>query len=217
MQLEQTIDNRTREFLNYSQRCAYKALKRLTLNKNLNFKPEVWEETSVRSRASTDRSIIDTNESDVAESESPESRTHSPEFPFSREMQRRLRETWAANIEEQGVKYKLLKLNSDKSSMVPAKSLTKSAFSTKFAKYETWENRSAKFLDAIPRISCFRRKNRDRCLSCMHKSLRKANETEAVSSRASLLTEIEAKDDGESSSDGLPEFQKGNSEISGNG
>ncbi|XP_011058385.1 PREDICTED: uncharacterized protein LOC105148376 [Acromyrmex echinatior] len=207
-QLEQTIDNRMQEFLNYSQRCAYKALKRLTLNKNLNFKPEVWEETSVRSRASTDRSIIDTNESDVAESESPESRTHIPEFPFSRERQRRLRETWAANIEEQGVKYKLLKLNSDKSSMVPAKSLTKSAFSTKFAKYETWENRSAKLLDAIPRISCFRRKNRDRCLSCMHKSLRKANETEAVSSRALLLTEIEAKDDSESSSDGLPEFRE---------
>jgi len=42
----------------------------------------------------------------------------------------------------------------------------------------------------------------------MHKSLRKVNETEAVSSRASLLTEIEAKDDSESSSDGLPEFRE---------
>jgi len=208
MQLEQTIDNRTREFLNYSQRCAYKALKRLTLNKNLNFKPEVWEETSVRSRASTDRSIVDTDKSDVAESKSPESGTSSSEFPFFREMQRRLRETWAANIREQDVKYKLLKSNSNKSSMIPAKSLTKSAFSTKFAKYETWENRSANLLDAIPRMSCFRRKNRDRCLSCMYKSLRKANETEAVSSRATLLTEIEAKDDSESSSGGLPEFRE---------
>lgn len=203
MQLEQTVDNRTREFLNYSQRCAYKALKRLTLNKNLNFKPEVWEETSsVRSRASTDRSIVDTDKSDVAESESPESGTRSPEFPFFREMQRRLRETWAVSIGEQSVKYKRLKSGSGKSSIVPAKSLAKSAFSTKFVKYETWKNQSANLLDAIPRVSCFRRRNRDRCLSCMHKSLHKTNETEVVSSRAALPTEIDAKDDSESSSSG---------------
>lgn len=207
MQLERTVDDKTRELLNYSQRCAYKALKRLTLNKNLNFKPEVWEEMSVRSRASTDGSM-DTGESDVAESESPESGTRSPEFPFFREMQRRLRETWTGNIEEQGVKYKLLKSDSGKSSMALAKSLAKSAFSTKFAKYEIWENHSANLLDAIPRVSCFRRRNRDRCLSCMHKSLRKANEGEAASSRATLLTEIEANDDSESSSGGLPEFRE---------
>lgn len=197
-----------REFLNYSQRCAYKALKRLTLNKNLNFKPEVWEETSVRSCASTDRSIIDTDKSDVAESESPESGTHSPEFPFFREIQGRLRETWAANIGEQGVKYKLLKSDSGKSSIAPAKSLAKSAFSTKFAKYEIQQNRSANLLDAIPRVSCFRRRNRDRCLSCMYKSLRKTNETEATFSRATLLTEIEAKDDSESSSSGFSELRE---------
>lgn len=161
----------------------------------------------MRSRASIDRSIVDIDDkSDTAES--PESGTRSQEFPFFREMQRRLRETWAANIGEQDVKYKLLKSDSGKSSMAPAKSLAKSAFSTKFAKYEIWENHSANLLDAIPRVSCFRRRNRDRCLSCMHKSLRKANEIEAVSLRATLLTEIEVKDDSESSSDGLSEFRE---------
>lgn len=208
MQLEQTVDDRMREFLNYSQRCAYKALKRLTLKKNLNFKPEVWEEMSVRSRASTDRSILDTDKSDVAESESPESGTRSPEFPFFREIQGRLRETWAANIGKQDAKYKLLKSDSGKSFIAPAKSLAKSAFSTKFAKYETQQNRSANLLDAIPRVSCFRRRNRDRCLSCMYKSLRKTSETEASLSRATLLTEIEAKDDSESSSSGLSELRE---------
>lgn len=177
----------------------------MTLNKHLNFKPEPWEETSARSRASTDRSI-DTDKSDVAES--PESGTRSPEFPFFHEMQRRLRETWAANIGVQSVKYKLLKSDSGKSSMAPAKSLAKSAFSMNFAKYGTWENRSANLLDAIPRVSCFRRRNRDRCLSCMYKSARTASETEAVLSRATSLTEIEAKDDSEFGSGGLPEFRE---------
>ncbi|XP_077269772.1 uncharacterized protein LOC143901378 [Temnothorax americanus] len=203
MQSKRAVDDRTREFLNYSQRCAYKALKRLTLNKNLNFKPEVWEETSERSRASTDRSIVGTDRLDVAESESPESRTRSPELPSFREMQRRLRETWATNIREPGVKYKPLRSDSGNSSMAPAKSLARSAFSTKFAKYETRESRSASLLDAIPRVSCFRRRNRDRCLSCMHKFLRKASETEAVGP-----TEIEAKDDSESSSGGLSEIRE---------
>lgn len=163
----------------------------------------------MRSRASTDRSIVDNDDkSDAAESESPKSGTRSQEFPFFREMQKRLRETWTANIEEQGVKYKLLKSDFGKSSMAPAKSLAQSAFSTKFAKYETSENRSTSLLDAIPRISSFRRRNRDRCLSCMHKSLRKANETEAISLRATLLRKIEAKNDSESSSDGLSEFHE---------
>lgn len=182
----------------------------MTHNKYLNFKPAPWEEASARSRASTDRSI-DTDKSDIAES--PESGTRSPEFPFFREMQGRLRETWAANIGEQGVKYKLLKSDSGKSSMAPAKSLAKSAFSANFAKYETWENRSASLLDAIPRVSCFRRRNRDRCLSCMYKSARTAGETEAVLSRATSLTEIEAKDDSESSSGGLPELREELREI----
>ncbi|XP_012537585.3 uncharacterized protein LOC105837385 [Monomorium pharaonis] len=214
MQLERTVDSKTREFLNYSQRCAYKALKRLTPNKNLNFKPEVWKETPVRSRASTDRSIADTDESSGAESKSPESESGSSEFSFFREMQRRLRETWATKIEEQGVKYKLLKSDSGKSSIVPAKSLTKSAFSTKFAKYETWRDRSANVLDAIPKVSCFRRKNRDRCLSCMHKSLCKTDETEAVITQATLPTEIEARDVSESSSsDGLSKFREELREI----
>lgn len=213
MQLERTVDDGTREFLNYSRRCAYKALKRMTLNKSLNFKPEVWEETSMRSRASSDRSIGTDVKSDDAESESPESEARSPEFPFFHEMQRRLRETWAANIGEQGVKYKPLKSASGKSSMAPAKSLARSAFSANFVKYEAWENRSANFLAAIPRVSCFRRRNRDRCLSCMYKSLRLANETEAVFARATSLTEIETKADSESSSGGLPEFREELREI----
>ncbi|KAL6259381.1 hypothetical protein P5V15_009299 [Pogonomyrmex californicus] len=208
MQSERRIDDRKREFLNYSQRYAYKALKRLTRNKNLNFKPEVWEEMSERSCASTDESIVDADDkSDMTESESSEFGTRSPEFPFFREMQRRLRETWAANIGEQDVKYKLLKFDSGESSMIPTKSTMTSTFSMKFAKYETRESRSANILDAIPRMSCFRRRKRDRCLSCMHKSLQK-NETEVASSRAALLTEIEGKDNSESSSDGLPEFHE---------
>lgn len=210
MQSIKMIDNQTREFLNYSKQCAYKALKHLMLGKNLNFKPEMWEETSEVSRASTDRSIVDIDDkSDIAESESLESGTHSPESPFFREMQRRLRKTWAPNIGKQSIQYKLFRSNSSRSSMIPAKSLARSAFSTKFARYETRESRTADILSAIPKVSCFQRRNRDRCLSCMHKSLRKTDATDkAVSSQTTLLTEIEARDDSESSSGELPEFRE---------
>lgn len=170
----------------------------------------MWEETSKRSRASsTDRSIVDDTDdkSDAAESESPESGTCSPESPFFREMQRRLRKTWAPNIGKQNIRYKLFGSSFDRSSMIPAKSLARSAFSTKFVRYEIRESRSANVLSAIPKVSCFQRRNRDRCLSCMHKSLRKTDEIDkAVSSRTTLLTEIEARDDSESSSDELPGF-----------
>lgn len=210
MQSMKTIDSKTREFLNYSKQCAYKALKHMMLEKNLNFKPEIWEEMSEVSRASTDRSIIDTDDkSDVAESESPESGTHSPESPFFREMQRRLRKTWAPNIGKQSIQYKLFRSSSSRSSMIPAKSLARSSFSTKFARYETRESRSANILSAIPEVSCFQRRNHDRCLSCMHKSLRKTDAIDkAVSSQTILLTEIEARDDSESSSGELPEFRE---------
>nr|XP_012225433.1 PREDICTED: uncharacterized protein LOC105673961 [Linepithema humile] len=200
-----TVDARTSEFLTYSQQYAYKALRHLTLDKSLNFKTKMWIETSDKSRASTDRSIVDTDDkSDVAESESPESGTRSPEFPFFLEVQKRLKETLDINVEKH--KYKLLRSSSDKSSMIPAKSLAKSAFSTKFARYEIWESPSASILDAIPKVSCFRRKNCDRCLSCMHKSRRKMDEIKDISSRTTPLTKIEGKDDSESSSDELPEF-----------
>ncbi|GAB1864837.1 hypothetical protein CAJAP_05916 [Camponotus japonicus] len=210
MQSMKTIDSKTREFLNYSKQCAYKALKHMMLEKNLNFKPEIWEEMSEVSRASTDRSIVDTDDkSDVAESESPESGTHSPESPFFREMQRRLRKTWAPNIGKQSIQYKLFRSSSSRSSMIPAKSLARSSFSTKFARYETRESRSANILSAIPKVSCFQRRNHDRCLSCMHKSLRKTDAIDkAVSSQTILLTEIEARDDSESSSGELPEFRE---------
>jgi len=193
-----TVDTGTREYLNYSQRCAYRALKRVTRNKDLDFKPKVWQEASVESRASTDRSIADTDdESDTVESESPESGTRSSESPSFRDVQRRLRETWGRK--EQGAK--LLRSGSDKSSMMPARSLAKSAFSAKFAKYEVWRSRSENVLDSIPRMLCFRRKKSDKCLSCMYKSLRKANEAR-IPSRA----QSEARDDDKSSSDGFPEF-----------
>lgn len=138
----------------------------------------------------------------ATESESPG--TDSSDFPLYRDTQRKLRETWAPNI-EQSVKCRLLRSGSGKSSMIPAKSLARSALSAKFARYETRRSRSAGVLDAIPTASCFQRRNRDRCLPCMHKSLlRKADE--GVPSRAFPLPEIESRDDSESSSDELSEF-----------
>ncbi|XP_072747299.1 uncharacterized protein [Anoplolepis gracilipes] len=206
--MKSTVDSKKREFLNYSKQCAYKALKHMTMGKNLNFKPEMWEEASERSRTSTDRSIVDTDDkSDVAENESLESGTRSPESPFFREMQKRLRKTWTPNIGKQSIQYKLFRSSSGRSSMIPAKSLARSAFSTKFARYETRESRLTNVLSAIPKVSCFQRRNRDRCLSCMHKSLRKTDETDkAISLQTTLLTEIEARYDSESSFDELPEF-----------
>lgn len=200
-----TVDRNTREFLNYSKQCAYKALRHVRLGKNLNFKPEMWEETSKRSRSSTDRSIVDTDDRpDVVEREGPESGTRSSESPFFREMQRRLRKTWAPYIGEQSAQYKLFRSSSGRYSMIPARSLgARSAFSAKFARYEIEESRSASVLNAIPKVSCFQRRYRDRCLSCMHKSLWRTDE--AVPSQTTLLTEIE-RGDSESSSGELPEF-----------
>jgi len=196
--LKRIVDTGSREYLNYSQRCAYRALKRVTRNKDLDFKPKVWQEASVESRASTDRSIADTDDqSDTVESESPESGTCSSESSSFRDVQRRLRETWGRK--EQGAK--LLRSDSEKSSMMPARSLAKSAFSAKFARYEVWRSRSANVLDSIPRMLCFRRKKSDKCLPCMYKSLRKANEARILSRAQS-----EERNDDESSSDGFPEF-----------
>ncbi|XP_014467413.1 PREDICTED: uncharacterized protein LOC106740664 [Dinoponera quadriceps] len=203
------LDHQPDDIMNLT-RYAYKALKHSALNKNLNFKSEMWEETSEKSRASTDRSIVDTDGMKSDASESPaESGTRSPEFPSFHELREKLRAMWGQSIEEKAFKYKLLGSGSGNSSMIPAKSLARSAFSTKFARYETRESRSANVLDALPKVSCFRRRNRDRCLSCMHKSPRKMDETEGVCSRAMLLPEAEARDDsGSSSSDGLQEFQE---------
>lgn len=211
MRLKGPIDTETRQFLNYSQRYAYKALKHLTLNKNLNFKSEIWEETSEKSRVSIDGSIVDTDDTKSEASESPAgSNTRSPELPSLREVREKLRAMWHQSIEEKALKYKLLASGSGDSSMMPAKSLAKSAFSTKFARYEARKSRSASVLDVLPKVSCFRRRNPDRCLSCMHKSLRKTDETESARSRAPLPTLVtEARDDSESSSsEGLAEFQE---------
>lgn len=158
----------------------------------------------MRSRVSAHRSIADTDDKSVAaESESPG--TDSSDFPSYRDTQRKLREMWAPNI-EQSVKCRFLRSGSGKSSsIIPAKSLARSALSVKFARYETRRSRSADVLDAIPTASCFQRRNPDRCLPCMHKSLlRKADE--GVPSRAFPLPEIERRDDSESSSDELSEF-----------
>ncbi|XP_050457782.1 uncharacterized protein LOC126854775 [Cataglyphis hispanica] len=200
-----TIGRNTQEFLNYSKQCAYKALRYVRLGKNLNFKPEMWEETSKRSRSSTDRSIVDTDDMPyVAEREDPESGTRSSESPFFREMQRRLRKTWTPNIGRQSAQYKLFRSSSGRFSMIPARSLGEgSAFSAKFARYEIRESRSASILNALPKGSCFQRRNRDRCLSCMHKSLRRTDG--AVPSQTTLLAEIEARGDSESSCDELRE------------
>lgn len=199
--LKQTVDSRMREYLNYSQRCAYKALKRLTRDKDLEFEATVWEEASMGSRASTDRSIVDTDDkSDAAESESLESGTCSPESSSFHDVQKNFRETWIRNIDGQDAK--LLKSDSDKSSMMPARSLARSDFSGKFAKYETWRSRSANILESIPKMLCFQRKKKDKCFTCMQKSLRKVD----VSASRALLTEIEARDNSESSSDGFSEF-----------
>lgn len=165
-----------------------------------------------KSRASSDRSIVDTDgdESDASEGPAESETRSSEEFPSLRAVQDKLRAIWNQSIEEKAIKYKPLR--SGDSSMIPAKSLAKSAFSAKFARYGARKSRSASVLDALPKVSCFRRRNRDRCLSCMHESLRETDETDTggVCSRATLLTEIEAEDDSESSSssDGLPEFQE---------
>lgn len=209
MKSKPTVD--TREFSSYSQRCAYKALKRVTLNKNLIFESKIWEETSEKYGASTDRSIRDDadDRSDAVGSKSPESGSRSSESSFFREVREKLREMWNRSAGERGTKYELLRPDSGKSSMIPSKSLAESAFSARFARYEIWQSRSASVLDAMPTMSCFRRRNRDRCLPCMHKSLRREiDETVGVRSRATPPTEIDARDDSESGSSELVEFHE---------
>lgn len=180
------------------------------LKKNVRFQSKMREEAAGKSRASANRSIVDTDgESDAAGNESPESGTRSREFFCLHETREGLWETWTRNVGERKInECEYLRADIAEFSMSRSKSSAMTALSEKYARQETARKRSANVLDAMPRMSCFRRKNHDRCLSCMHKALPRADKTAVVHSRAAFLTEIEATGGSESSSDGLSEFHE---------
>lgn len=152
---------------------------------------------SEKSDVSNERSIVDADDESAGGESPSESRSPSPDSFFLREVRDKLRDAWGRNLMgETPVRRGFFR--SDRSSMIPSKSLARSAFSAKFARYETRPSRSASVLDAMPRMSCFRRRNRDRCLPCMHESLRMADE-------AGTTTDIDARSESGRSL-GLAEF-----------
>ncbi|XP_076224423.1 uncharacterized protein LOC116430202 [Nomia melanderi] len=142
--------------LKYSTRSAYKALKRVTTNKRLNFDPETVFEPSSRSG----------EEGRVKPNGSADAGKPGGTAGESPRCKKSLKGSQFAGI---GVRRETSKLEAS-SSTIPSGSRSTSGPSPRFARLEPWESPSSRVLSSIPKLSGTSRRQQDRCLACIHKS-----------------------------------------------
>nr|XP_012138432.1 PREDICTED: uncharacterized protein LOC105662201 [Megachile rotundata] len=143
--------------LKYSGRFAYKALKRLTSNKKLDFEPKITEQLlSEASRESSDE-----ERGPLKREERKQDSEKSLCFGDARRK--------SIKDSEFDVDGASLKSEEATSKTILSESRCTSGPSLEFVYPESVESRSGRVLASIPRLSGFPRKNRDRCLPCMFK------------------------------------------------
>ncbi|XP_078041396.1 uncharacterized protein LOC144472308 [Augochlora pura] len=144
--------------LKYSIRRAYKALKHVTANKELNFDPETVFESTKGSSA-----IVDEERKLHGSIDGGKSEESNKEFLRWKES---LKDSQSIGIDARRATSKL----EETSSTIPSGSRSTSGLSPRFAHIEPWEGSSSRVLSSIPKLSSFQRGRRDRCLPCIYKS-----------------------------------------------
>ncbi|XP_076642230.1 uncharacterized protein LOC143353020 [Halictus rubicundus] len=142
----------------YPVRCAYKALKRVTGNKKLNFDREtvfgsISDPSLIEDEGEKLFDPIDARSAEEGDEESPR-------------WKESLKDSQSAGIDVQRTTLKLEEM----STTIPSGSRSTSGSSPRFAHLEPWEGPSSRVLSAIPKLSGIPRKHRDRCLPCIYKS-----------------------------------------------
>ncbi|XP_043253374.1 uncharacterized protein LOC122397938 [Colletes gigas] len=150
----------------YSIRCAYKALKRLTPNKTLNFEPKIIENLSGELVSELNgTSLLHRNESmKLLTPKDSEKLTEEKVELLEKKLEREsLKDSRFTDTDSESTTSKLKKTISSGTRFTSGPSL-------EFVHPKPWKGPSARVLESIPRLSGYPRKNRDRCLVCMYKS-----------------------------------------------
>ncbi|XP_076620384.1 uncharacterized protein LOC143341381 [Colletes latitarsis] len=154
----------------YSIRCAYKALKRLTPNKKLNFEPKIIENLSEELLAElNDNSLLHHNESmKLFTPRDSEKFTQEQEELLEKKLERELLKD--SRFTDTDIESTTSKLKKTMSKTISSRTRFTSGPSVEFVHPKPWKGPSSRVLESIPRLSGYPRKNRDRCLVCMYKS-----------------------------------------------
>ncbi|KAK1131411.1 hypothetical protein K0M31_017696 [Melipona bicolor] len=214
---EKTLTDK--DSLMYSARFAYKALKRLTKNKTLDFKfkpfDNLREEPVLKSG---DRSFAsdDGRQDKFPEIERIEKGKQNEKPLNVHDLQAIFEEKSLEDSEFTHTDVKCPSLKSDDSRTIPTESRYTSGPSPVFVHPEDWESPSTRILSSIPKLSGFPRKNRDRCLPCMYKSfetplkrkvsLPKTTLQRIIAESSGLTSPEDSLEDSDSTSASIPNF-----------
>ena len=214
---EQTLTDE--DSLMYSARFAYKALKRLTKNKTLDFKFKPFDNLQ-------EEPILKSGDYSFANDNGKQ------EFPEIKRIEKGKQNEKLLNVhvfqtisEEKSLEdsefthsdVKCPSLKSDDSRTIPTESRYTSGSSPVFVYPEDWESPSTHILSSIPKLSGFPRKNRDRCLPCMYKSfetplkrkvsLPKTTLQRIIAESSELTSPEDSLKDSDSTSASIPNFE----------
>ncbi|XP_034170976.2 uncharacterized protein LOC117600093 [Osmia lignaria lignaria] len=180
--------------LRYSTRFAYKALKHLTSNKNLNFTPKIMEQLSEKSlpKLSEDTSTNGDEKVELLKRVDAEERKQdSKKSLYGEDTERKsIKDSEFTGTDVEGA---TLKSDQATSKTIPSESRYTSGPSLEFMYPESRESTSARVLASIPRLSGFPRKNCDRCLPCMYRSFEAPLERKISFPRTALQRIISSK------------------------
>lgn len=180
--------------LRYSARFAYKALKHLTSNKNLDFAPKIMEQSSEESlpKLNEDTSTNGDEKVEPLKSADAEERKQDSERSLRVEDTRRksIKDSEFTGTDVEGA---TLKSDQATSKTIPSESRCTSGPSLEFVYPESRDSTSARVLASIPRLSGFPRKNCDRCLPCMYRSFEAPLERKISFPRTALQRIISSK------------------------
>ncbi|CAL7936689.1 unnamed protein product [Xylocopa violacea] len=195
------------DFLKYSARYAYKALKRVTKRRNPDFKFEPMDRLQQKwlLKSSTDSLSNDDEELD---SEGPRSNEKPPKIKSFDDF---------IELPRVDVEFETRKSDDTISRTISTGSRSTSGSSPEFVYPEKRESAFERVLSLIPKMSSFPRKNRDRCLPCMLKPFEAPLERNVSFSRTALRRIInresvmesfkDTSQDGDSISVSVPSFE----------
>ncbi|KOC64866.1 hypothetical protein WH47_04454, partial [Habropoda laboriosa] len=162
------------ESLKYSVRFAYKALKQLTKNKDVDFNPARIEnlQRKLLREGSNDRFISDEEKECPFEAKNTEENERKEGSMYVGDTQRvsARKSVEDSKFTRIGVRHATLESEETMSRTIATESRYTSASSPEFVYPENFESPSSGILKSIPKFSSYPRKNRDRCLPCMLKS-----------------------------------------------
>ncbi|CAD1479726.1 unnamed protein product, partial [Heterotrigona itama] len=208
--------------LMYSARFAYKALKRLTKNKTLDFKFKPFDNLQ---EEPVFKSVEDYSfASDDGKQEFPEikrieksKRNEKPLNVHDLQMISEEKSLEDSEFTHTDVKCPSLKSDDSISRTIPTESRYTSGLSPVFVYPEDWKSPSTRVLSSIPKLSGFPRKNRDRCLPCMYKSfetplkrkvsLPKTTLQRIIAESSGLTSPENSLEDSDSTSASIPNFE----------